>query len=106
MFESAYLLRRVGKPWVSVKQHFATVRTGDDATDIFSADCDRGYRLNAPGSDPSAVVNKPAIQIDKGPLPAPVSLISASSTAKIPFDPVLPDQRCSRQQTRMDQEGK
>jgi hypothetical protein len=26
---------------------------------------------------------------------APVSLISASSTAKIPFDPVLPDQRCS-----------
>ena len=37
---------------------------------------------------------------------APVSLISASSTAKIPFDPVLPDQQCSRYQSRMDQEGK
>jgi hypothetical protein len=37
---------------------------------------------------------------------APASLISASSAAKIPFDPVLPDPRCSRDQIRMDQEGK
>jgi len=36
----------------------------------------------------------------------PVSPISASSAAKIPFDPVLPDPRCSREQIRMDQEGK
>ena len=67
----------------------------------------RSFRLNASGFDPNAVVNKPAIQIGKGPVTgAPVSLISAGSAAKIPFDPIVPDPRCSREQIRMDQEGK
>jgi len=67
----------------------------------------RSCRLNASGFDPNAVGNKPAIQIRKGPVTrAPVSLISAGSAAKIPFDPIVPDPRCSREQIRMDQEGK